>query len=154
MPAQNHSGGLGGGHYTAFCKNALTKKWYHFNDSSVTEVQPSAVVTSAAYMILYRRRIPGAVDTVIPYPPPVAVTPPSTTSTPTAATAAAAASAATPASASDDEIYNGGGGFSSSSSAVTPQDTATPDSAEQGTQMETEGDELAQPPQAHNPRCC
>lgn len=31
----NHSGGLGGGHYTADCKNLEDDKWYHFNDVSV-----------------------------------------------------------------------------------------------------------------------
>ena len=34
----NHSGGLNGGHYTAHCKNLLDKKWYEFNDSSVSYV--------------------------------------------------------------------------------------------------------------------
>ena len=28
----NHIGGLNGGHYTAFCKNHYTDKWYKFND--------------------------------------------------------------------------------------------------------------------------
>ena len=32
----NHFGNLQGGHYTAFCKNALKDQWYEFNDSSVT----------------------------------------------------------------------------------------------------------------------
>jgi ubiquitin carboxyl-terminal hydrolase 4/11/15 len=36
----NHYGSLNGGHYTAFCKNAPTDKWYHFNDSSVSPVPP------------------------------------------------------------------------------------------------------------------
>ena len=30
----NHSGGLGGGHYTAYAKNFDNHKWYMFNDSS------------------------------------------------------------------------------------------------------------------------
>lgn len=31
----NHSGGTGGGHYTAYCKNPKTGKWYDFDDSFV-----------------------------------------------------------------------------------------------------------------------
>jgi hypothetical protein len=34
----NHSGGLGGGHYTAFGKNITDQAWYYFNDSSVSLV--------------------------------------------------------------------------------------------------------------------
>jgi len=29
----NHMGDLGGGHYTAFCKNAVNKQWYSFDDN-------------------------------------------------------------------------------------------------------------------------
>lgn len=32
-----HLGGLGGGHYRAYALNHITKKWYHFDDSFVTE---------------------------------------------------------------------------------------------------------------------
>lgn len=32
-----HLGGLGGGHYRAYALNHVTKKWYHFDDSFVTE---------------------------------------------------------------------------------------------------------------------
>lgn len=31
----NHYGGLGGGHYTATCKNYKNSLWYDFNDSNV-----------------------------------------------------------------------------------------------------------------------
>ena len=31
-----HSGGLGGGHYTAVCQNHIDKNWYNFNDRSVS----------------------------------------------------------------------------------------------------------------------
>ncbi|PKS12947.1 hypothetical protein jhhlp_000288, partial [Lomentospora prolificans] len=52
-----HYGGLGGGHYTASAKNFLDGAWYHYNDSSVSKVKdPSQVVTSAAYLLFYRRR--------------------------------------------------------------------------------------------------
>jgi ubiquitin carboxyl-terminal hydrolase 4/11 len=55
----NHSGGLGGGHYTAYGKNFRTGKWYMFNDSSTHEVNPEEVVTRSAYVLFYRRRSPG-----------------------------------------------------------------------------------------------
>lgn len=29
----NHFGSLSGGHYTAFCQNAINKKWYEFDDT-------------------------------------------------------------------------------------------------------------------------
>lgn len=56
----NHFGGLGGGHYTAFCKNPDNGKWYDFDDSRVSplgEGDPARrVVSSAAYLVFYRRR--------------------------------------------------------------------------------------------------
>ena len=36
----NHYGTMGGGHYTAYCKNFLNNKWYEFDDSRVSEVPP------------------------------------------------------------------------------------------------------------------
>ena len=52
----NHSGGLLGGHYTAHVKNA-NDKWYHFNDTHVTEVGlvEHSIVTPKAYVLFYRR---------------------------------------------------------------------------------------------------
>ncbi|KAF2834360.1 cysteine proteinase [Patellaria atrata CBS 101060] len=52
----NHYGGLGGGHYTAFAQNFFDKKWYEYNDSMVTPRKPESVVTTAAYLLFYRRR--------------------------------------------------------------------------------------------------
>ena len=54
----NHYGGLGGGHYTAYAKNPLNGQWYHFDDSSVRPVSdPASTITpSAAYLLFYRRR--------------------------------------------------------------------------------------------------
>jgi ubiquitin carboxyl-terminal hydrolase 4/11/15 len=52
----NHYGGLGGGHYTAYCQMPDDGKWYTFDDSSVTEVNNSSVKSSAAYVLFYRRR--------------------------------------------------------------------------------------------------
>jgi len=54
----NHYGGMGGGHYTAYGKNRLDNKWYHFDDSSVTEAKTSDIVTKAAYVLFYHRRAP------------------------------------------------------------------------------------------------
>lgn len=52
----NHYGGMGGGHYTAYCKNAKKNAWYDFNDSMVSPQDPDDLVTSAAYVLFYRRR--------------------------------------------------------------------------------------------------
>lgn len=49
----NHYGGVNGGHYTAFIKNA-NGKWYEFNDSTVNEMNPSHVVSPRAYCLFYR----------------------------------------------------------------------------------------------------
>ena len=52
----NQFGSLEGGHYTAFAKNALYNKWYHFDDTDVTRVSEADVVTKAAYVLFYRMR--------------------------------------------------------------------------------------------------
>ncbi|KAL8655805.1 MAG: hypothetical protein Q9226_002899 [Calogaya cf. arnoldii] len=53
----NHYGGLGGGHYTAYAKNFYDKGWYDYNDSSVSRCRnPQNVVSNAAYLLFYRRR--------------------------------------------------------------------------------------------------
>lgn len=52
----NHYGGLGGGHYTAYAKNFVDDKWYYFDDSRVTEADPEDSITGAAYLLFYRRR--------------------------------------------------------------------------------------------------
>ena len=52
----NHSGNVHGGHYTAFVKNA-NGKWYHFNDTHVSEVEKlQDLVTSKAYCLFYRKK--------------------------------------------------------------------------------------------------
>ena len=50
-----HYGSTGGGHYTAICKN-YDGRWYNYNDSSVSLSSPGNVVSSAAYVLFYRRR--------------------------------------------------------------------------------------------------
>jgi ubiquitin carboxyl-terminal hydrolase 4/11/15 len=52
----NHYGSLGGGHYTAYAKNRINNEWYKFDDSSVSKVDESRVVTTSAYVLFYRRR--------------------------------------------------------------------------------------------------
>lgn len=53
----NHSGGVSGGHYTAYVKNA-NEKWYHFNDTSVAEVGlRESIVSSKAYVLFYRKKV-------------------------------------------------------------------------------------------------
>ncbi|KAK5457282.1 hypothetical protein LTS15_005063 [Exophiala xenobiotica] len=57
IAVDNHYGGLGGGHYTAYAKNFFNNGWYEYNDSHVSsKTDPRAVVTSAAYLLFYRRR--------------------------------------------------------------------------------------------------
>ena len=52
----NHMGGVAGGHYTSFVKNA-TGKWIHYNDSSVDVVQnPASIVSPMAYCLFYRKK--------------------------------------------------------------------------------------------------
>ena len=69
----NHAGTLLGGHYTAFCKNPVSKAWYEFNDHLVTPLVPAKVgrqdepveeqlVTPDAYVLVYRRRGPAATE--------------------------------------------------------------------------------------------
>ena len=54
----NHSGSVMGGHYTSFVKNA-NGKWYHYNDTSVSEVgRIQQIVTPKAYCFFYRKQTP------------------------------------------------------------------------------------------------
>ena len=51
----NHSGGVSGGHYTSFVKNA-NGKWYLFNDTNVIEVDTVHLISSKAYCLFYRKK--------------------------------------------------------------------------------------------------
>ena len=52
----NHSGNVLGGHYTAYVKNA-NNKWYHFNDTIVSEVGLiDSIVSPKAYCLFYRKK--------------------------------------------------------------------------------------------------
>ncbi|KAF7563795.1 hypothetical protein G7046_g302 [Stylonectria norvegica] len=60
IAVDDHYGGLGGGHYTAYARNFEDGKWYNYNDSGVTPVpDPSSAITNAAYLLFYRRRSAG-----------------------------------------------------------------------------------------------
>jgi len=52
----NHMGGMGGGHYTAYCKNLQTGKWWSHDDSRVSLITPTDIRSSSAYVLFYRRR--------------------------------------------------------------------------------------------------
>jgi ubiquitin carboxyl-terminal hydrolase 8 len=50
----NHSGGVIGGHYTCYVKNA-NNKWYHYNDTIVSEIETiHSIITEKAYVLFYR----------------------------------------------------------------------------------------------------
>ena len=52
----NHSGGVMGGHYTAYVKNA-NEKWYHYNDTIVSEVGlTESIISPKAYVLFYRKK--------------------------------------------------------------------------------------------------
>jgi ubiquitin C-terminal hydrolase len=52
----NHSGNVFGGHYTSYVKNA-NDKWYHFNDTNVSEIKDiSQLVSPKAYCLFYRKK--------------------------------------------------------------------------------------------------
>eukprot|EP01134_Creolimax_fragrantissima_P008199 CFRG8199T1 len=56
----NHSGALGGGHYTTYAKNYRSSEWYSFNDDKVAPVEKSELVSNRAYYLFY------AQDGVVP----------------------------------------------------------------------------------------
>uniref|UniRef100_A0A8C5H1V6 Ubiquitin carboxyl-terminal hydrolase n=1 Tax=Gouania willdenowi TaxID=441366 RepID=A0A8C5H1V6_GOUWI len=44
IAVSNHYGGMGGGHYTAYGKNKVDDKWYHFDDNSVSSATEDQIV--------------------------------------------------------------------------------------------------------------
>lgn len=52
----NHYGSLEGGHYTAYALNELDGKWYEFDDAHVRRINEKDIVTSAAYILFYKRK--------------------------------------------------------------------------------------------------
>lgn len=52
----NHSGSTMGGHYTAYVKTA-NGTWYHFNDTSVSEIgRNESIISPKAYVLFYRKK--------------------------------------------------------------------------------------------------
>eukprot|EP00911_Craspedida_sp_UC1_P002874 UC1_evm3s2103 len=51
-----HAGGLGGGHYTARCRNPDTGVWHRFDDTKVAPAAGGAKAGSEAYLLFYCRR--------------------------------------------------------------------------------------------------
>ncbi|XP_004471605.2 ubiquitin carboxyl-terminal hydrolase 8 [Dasypus novemcinctus] len=58
----NHYGGLDGGHYTAYCKNAARQRWFKFDDHEVSDISISSVKSSAAYILFYTSLGPRTTD--------------------------------------------------------------------------------------------
>ena len=50
----NHYGGESFGHYTAYCLNG--DKWIEYNDESLSQIREKNVISSAAYVLFYKRR--------------------------------------------------------------------------------------------------
>ena len=58
----NHFGGMGGGHYNAYCKMP-DGTWWCFDDSHVHAVDKDKICSSSAYVLFYRRRHEAQQDT-------------------------------------------------------------------------------------------
>ncbi|CAK4376833.1 unnamed protein product [Aphanomyces euteiches] len=65
----NHQGALGGGHYTAYAKNAVDGNWYCYDDERVRLVEESKVVTASAYLCFYVRKDMADLTVDAIYPP-------------------------------------------------------------------------------------
>lgn len=53
----NHSGGLGGGHYTAVAYNSEAKQWMNYDDSYVSTARLDSILSSENYVLFYKRRV-------------------------------------------------------------------------------------------------
>jgi ubiquitin C-terminal hydrolase len=52
----NHSGGLSGGHYTAYCRHPnKSNNWHLYNDRCVSGANPDHVVSAEAYLLFFER---------------------------------------------------------------------------------------------------
>ncbi|OMJ28091.1 Ubiquitin carboxyl-terminal hydrolase 2 [Smittium culicis] len=51
----NHMGSLNGGHYTSSVFNGLRNEWNYFNDTRVSQISDSKVVSPAAYLLFFVR---------------------------------------------------------------------------------------------------
>lgn len=52
----NHTGSLGGGHYTAIARNAKLNRWYTFDDSMVHEASETQIRSRRNYVLFFQRR--------------------------------------------------------------------------------------------------
>ncbi|EPS68125.1 hypothetical protein M569_06655 [Genlisea aurea] len=59
----NHYGNAGGGHYTAFIKGKK-ENWYGFDDAKVSCLGDYGMVTPAAYVLFYKRKVVAAVQDI------------------------------------------------------------------------------------------
>ena len=51
----NHSGGSLGGHYTSYVKHCNNNKWFHFNDTNVSEINESLINNQNAYTFFLKK---------------------------------------------------------------------------------------------------
>lgn len=51
----NHQGNMQSGHYTGYCKNPVDGHWYLFDDTKVTQIPESKIVTANAYILFYQK---------------------------------------------------------------------------------------------------
>ncbi|KGO77529.1 Peptidase C19, ubiquitin carboxyl-terminal hydrolase 2 [Penicillium italicum] len=57
IAVDNHMGGMGGGHYTAYIKDFVSGAWVYCNDTSAKNVtNMQSIITAGAYLLFYRRR--------------------------------------------------------------------------------------------------
>ncbi|KAJ5384083.1 Peptidase C19 ubiquitin carboxyl-terminal hydrolase 2 [Penicillium concentricum] len=57
IAVDNHVGGMGGGHYTAYIKDFVSGAWVYCNDTSAkTVTNMQSIITAGAYLLFYRRR--------------------------------------------------------------------------------------------------
>ncbi|KAJ5773808.1 Peptidase C19 ubiquitin carboxyl-terminal hydrolase 2 [Penicillium paradoxum] len=57
IAVDNHMGGLGGGHYTAYIKDFVSGAWVYCNDTSARTVTDlDSIISAGAYLLFYRRR--------------------------------------------------------------------------------------------------
>merc|ERR1712060_462438 len=54
--ASMHSGGMGGGHYTAYAQSVKNNEWYYLNDSSVSRADAKSTQSPCAYLLFYKRQ--------------------------------------------------------------------------------------------------
>tara|TARA_B110000908_G_C10120063_1_gene387184 strand:- start:238 stop:420 length:183 start_codon:yes stop_codon:yes gene_type:complete len=51
----NHGGEFSGGHYWSYAKN-IDGNWYNFNDTQITSIEESDLISSDAYCLFYKKK--------------------------------------------------------------------------------------------------